>query len=233
MARLHKEPIFEEVMCKSIVADLQASKGKVLLDIGANLGLIITYVLQQVPDAHVYAFEPGKKQADLLEKTLRRNTHLSSVILDRRALSDSNGTAKFFVHPSRDYAKDGLRDTKRGEPATSVSVETVTLDAWWEQQGRPHVDVIKMDTEGAELMIIRGATKVLAAVQPTIYLEIAPSNLRAYPYGVKDIIEHLGSIGYHLSSINGRRLTKENADELLLQSDTFRAVFSSVDSKTR
>lgn len=226
--RLNTEPIFEQEMCEKIVADLQASKNRVFMDVGANLGLIIAYVREKLPDAPVYAFEPGQKQAGLLEKTLCANIPLQGVQLDRRALSNENGTQTFYVHPHRDYAKDGLRDTKRGEKTVATEVQTVTLDSWWEEKGKPHVDVIKMDTEGAELLILRGGDRFLRDVHPVLYLEVEPMNLEAFPYEAKDLVSFLESQGYKVTTLHGEVVTMSNLAEVLATCDTFRSVYDGV-----
>lgn len=222
--RLSTEPIFEQEMCEKIVADLRASNGRVFMDVGANLGLIIAYVREQLPEAPVFAFEPGQKQADLLEKTLHANTLLQGVQLDRRALSNENGTQTFYIHPHRDYAKDGLRDTKRGEKTVAIEVETVTLDSWWEEKGKPHVDVIKMDTEGAELLILRGGERFLREVHPVLYLEVSNSNLIAYEYAPIDILSFLHEFGYTCSTLSGTQVTSVSLEQVLAETDTWRAV---------
>ncbi len=224
MQRLIEEPVFEQDMCQQIVRDLRSSPHKSFVDVGANLGLIIAYVRHELPDSVVYAFEPGRRQAELLEKTIKANPHLSTVFLDRRALSDKNGTAKFYVHPTRDYAKDGLADTKRGEHTVPVEVETITFDTWWEEQGKPNIDVVKMDTEGAELLILRGAGRLLQHARPVLYLEIEPKNLVAYPYGAEDIVKHLHGYSYTVYTLGGSEVTDTNLQECLAGCDTFRCV---------
>ena len=82
-----------------------------------------------------------------------------------------------------------------------MSVQTETLDGWWRGHGRPSIDVVKVDAEGAELLILRGADEVLAQCRPTIFLEISQDNLRVYPYGAADVREHLQERGYGLEPL--------------------------------
>ncbi len=222
--RLKFEPVFEKEMCEMIVFDLNKSKTPKMLDIGANIGFISLYVVSEVSAIKIYAFEPGLKQAGYFKKTIEANALSERVVLNTFALSDSNGTQTFYSHPRRDMSKDGLKDTGRGERTVVTEVKTMTLDSWWKGVGMPNIDVVKIDTEGAELLILRCAKEFLAKVKPIIYLEIAPSNLKAYPYKVSDILKYLGEAGYRLVTLSGELVTADNLNELLVVNETFRAI---------
>jgi hypothetical protein len=79
-------------------------------------------------------------------------------------------------------------------------VETETLDSWWDRSGRPEVDVLKLDTEGSELLILRGACALIEHCRPVVFLEIHEQNLEPYPYGREDVVAHLDGLGYVLSA---------------------------------
>jgi FkbM family methyltransferase len=222
--RLKKEPIFEEKMCKMIEADLNKSKMPTMLDIGANIGFISLYILNKISKVQIYAFEPGPKQYVLLKKTIDSNNLNSRMELYNRALSDTSGKKTFFTHPHRDMAKDGLMDTGRGEKTIQIDIEAITLDMWWNKAGQPLINVVKIDTEGAELMILRGGKAFLTEVKPVIYMEIEPRNLAAYPYTLNDTIDFMDCINYELFALTGEKVSKDNILELLSRNDTFRAV---------
>jgi FkbM family methyltransferase len=222
--RLKSEAIFEEKMSKAIVNDLRRFSSSFFLDIGANIGFISLYVAREVPQAKIYAFEPGPRQASLLEKTIEVNGLKLRIMPSRVALSDSIGTQTFYTHPMRDMAKDGFEDTGRGEKAQQIRVETITLDTWWKKNGKPKIGVVKIDTEGAELLVLRGAKDLLAEVKPIIYLEIEERNLKAYPYKVIDVLNHLNAAGYRLETLDGERAGANNLNALISDHDTFRAV---------
>lgn len=222
--RLVAEPIFEEKMSTKIVVDLREKPGSVFVDVGANIGLIIANVLKEIATAQVTAFEPGPKQADLLAKTIMANNWGTQVSLETVALSDREGVQTFYTHLSRDFAKDGLQDTGRGEKTKAIEVQTVTLDTWWKLHGKPKVGVVKIDTEGAELLILRGAKEFIEAEKPIFYLEIEPTNLRAYPYGVTDVVQFIASIHYTIETLDGVQVDMTNIDKVLETEDTFRVV---------
>jgi FkbM family methyltransferase len=223
--RLKNEKVYEEEMCVHLVKTLQKKRKPILMDIGANIGLVSTYLLKEVPNLFIYAFEPGPTQAGLLQKTITINSLQNSIKLSQIALSDSSGKKVFFAHPNRDQAKDGLVDTGRGEKTVEIEVETMTLDEWWKGEGKPHVDVVKIDTEGAELLVLRGASEFLKEAKPIIYLEIEESNLKAYPYGKEDIVQFIYSNGYILETIDGQEVDSQNIFKEYINQDTFCAKF--------
>ncbi len=226
--RLRSEPIFEAEMSKKIAQDLQADETPTFLDVGANLGLILANVLNDAPNTKVYAFEPGPRQAELLTMTVVHNNLSDHVKIETCALSDKSGTQSFFTHKGKDIAKDGLLDTGRGESTVEICVNTNTLDRWWKDNSKLKVSVVKIDTEGAELKVLHGAKEFISAIKPIIYLEIAESNLKAYPYTAKDILVFFESIGYVLETLHGIPVSQESISSFLENHDTFRAFYDEV-----
>jgi len=221
--RLRKEQYFERELCERIIGDLENSKKKIFLDIGANIGLMTLSVLARVPKTSVFAFEPGPLQAGFFEKTVAENKLTDRVTFYRKALGESTGTATFFVHDGADVAKDGFKNTGRGEGGHEISVTVDTLDHWWQTAGKPKVAVVKIDTEGAELFVLKGGAEFLSTVKPVLYLEVEPSNLAVYPYTATDIIRFLDSVGYAVSTLGDMMVTLENINEFTKKFDTYRA----------
>lgn len=201
--RLAQGGAYEPELLGLLVDELRASERPTFVDVGANIGLISLAVLARVPEARVFAFEPGPHQRRLLEATIARNGLSGRLMLSPLALSERGGTAPFAVHTSRHASGDGFVDTGRAGPTRELRVRTESLDAWWEGEGQPPLDVVKIDTEGAELLVLRGAEAVLEAERPVVFLEIHPLNLRAYPYASDDVRDFLESRGYRLEPIAG------------------------------
>jgi len=222
--RLKTEQVFEEEMCKKITKDLLKNSKPILVDIGANIGLISAYILGKVPNVKIYAFEPGPRQAELLEFTIKNNLLSEKLFLNKVALSNIVGRQKFFTNTDCDQAKDGLVDTGRGEKKEPIEVTVTTLDKWWFDNGKPKIDVLKIDTEGSELLVLEGAKKILEEVKPVIYFEMEPSNLKVYPYSSLDIINFMQREGYNIETITGNKVTATNLEFSLSEADTFVAI---------
>lgn len=184
--RLKQEVVFEKDMCAAIVEELKDNPN--FLDIGANIGLVSVYVATHVKNAVIHAFEPGIHQYRFLNETIKVN-NLENIKIYNNALGDHNGVVKFFVHDAMYSALDGLKDTERRGKTRVVEVPMVTLDSWWVDAGKPSFSVVKIDTEGAELLVLRGGVNFIKEVRPVIFFEIESANLKAYPYTKSDIFE--------------------------------------------
>lgn len=222
MNRLKKEPIFEEQMCMSIEDELQkGGANPVFIDVGANLGLILAYVVSKVPNVKIFAFEPGPKQRELLQMTIKKNHLDEKVTIYPDGLGREAGKATFQTHDPRYVSGDGFLDTGRAREAYAIEVNVTTLDDWWTSQNSPKITVIKIDTEGAELWILQGAMKMLAGSSPVLYLEIEPKNLRVYPYNHLDILAFLQKNHYQLFTLDNIEITEKNFSNYIGVEDTY------------
>lgn len=201
IGRIQGGKIFEPELSESISKSLHDAKSGLFLDVGANIGLISLYVASRFPSQKIVGFEPGSHQYSLFKKTIAANHLGGRVTLHDIALSDKNGEQTFVTHAGKDVSKDGFMNTQRGEGAKEIKVTTKTLDSWWIDAGNPHVSVVKIDTEGAELFILRGAEEFLKQCRPIIYLEIEPRNLAHFPYKAEDIIQWLVQKNYKMEMI--------------------------------
>ena len=151
--------------------------GDVVWDVGANMGIF------SFPAAHaaaaVVAFEPDPYNQDLLARTRAENPDLDVTVV-HAAVSDKVGSAALRI-PVRGRSANSLVGAVGGSDMGGVrelvSVKTVTLD--WALERHPAPAFIKCDAEGAELMILRGASKVLATARPLIEIELAHENSAA------------------------------------------------------
>jgi FkbM family methyltransferase len=120
-----------------------------------------------------------------------------------KALGAHEGEVRFFASRTSHGAFDSLRDTGRGREVRAVMVPQIKLDTLWENFGRPDVSVVKIDTEGAEVEVLRGATACLRATRPCILLEWNATNL--LPFGVQPgfLLEFAAELNYDLSAAPG------------------------------
>ena len=151
----HDVRTVNEVFCRH---DYGTTAHRVVIDIGANIGVAALYFLSRRPDAVVYAFEPVAANLETLERNLA--PFRDRVRVDRRAVSPTGGPARFFVERVGRYS--GLADYYPHDlEHEEVVVETVAvadaLDAVLAEEG--HIDLLKVDTEGSESALV-------AAVRP-------------------------------------------------------------------
>ena len=202
--------IYEPEVSRQVVAALRGATPALFLDIGANIGLITLNVLAEVPAAQVVAFEPGSHQLELLQRTVTANRLDDRVTLVRSALGNREGSAHFAVHRSRHASGDGFLDTRRAGRTRMVEVPVTTLDRWWDRVGRPRVNAMKIDTEGAELWVLQGGEEMLASCRPLVVFELNFQNIQVYPHKPVDVLRFLHGHGYAVRTVAGDVITEGN-----------------------
>jgi FkbM family methyltransferase len=151
--------------------------GDTVVDAGANAGYYTLIGSRLVGDkGKVYAFEPEPASFALLRKNVRLNG-LTNVVLEQKALSNRKGVIELFI--AAENKGDHRIYQPEGESRQSVDVEAVRLDEYFRDQERG-IDVLKMDTQGAEGLILEGMTGLLEGRTdgPTIFMEFWPRALR-------------------------------------------------------
>lgn len=158
------------------------SKGDIVWDIGANLGLFTFSAASRAGrSGHVIAIEADVWLAELLRKSAEQQSNENAPVqILPLAVSDSPGMARFNI-ASRGRCASHLAEsrgsTQSGGVRDSVMVTSVTLDSLLETLPAPRI--LKIDVEGAEHKVLQGATKLLSTVHPTILCEVSSENTEA------------------------------------------------------
>jgi FkbM family methyltransferase len=153
--------------------------GDTFFDVGAHAGWISLVAARIVgPGGRVVAFEPSPALAGLIRYHKRMN-RTSAIRVEQVAVTDAPGVNDFFLHNGGASSVNSLTEdiVVRGAPAASsidkVLVKTRSLDEYCESAKRIP-QVIKIDVEGAEFMVLRGASRILAQYKPTLILAVHP-----------------------------------------------------------
>ncbi len=169
--------------------------GDLIVDAGANLGYYTIIGSRLVGETgKVYAFEPEPSSFALLQKNVRLNG-LTNVVLEQKALSNRKGILKLFIAPLN--KGDHRIYQPEGESRPSVDVEAVRLDEYFPDHQRG-IDLIKMDTQGAEGLILEGMTGLLEGRpdSPTIFMEFWPHGLKGMGTDAGALLKTLQSYHY-------------------------------------
>lgn len=138
---------------------------RTILDVGANVGAASVYLAMSYPDADVYAFEPGSDALALLRDNVEP---LRNVRVFPFGLHSSAKTLSLF-HGKNDSVESSVCPSTR----TASDVEQICLvDAarFLSEQGIESVDILKIDTEGCEVPILRSLSRHLREVK-VLYVE--------------------------------------------------------------
>jgi FkbM family methyltransferase len=152
--------------CARILVTRLCKPSAVFVDVGAHIGSVLAEAVQHEPSIRVVAFEAiPAKAADLSRR-------FPSAAVHSCALGDHAGEVSFFV----DLARSGYSSLARPAGAegglSEIKVRLCRLDDLIDVPAA--VDVIKIDVEGGELMVLRGAQAVLSRCRPTVMFESAP-----------------------------------------------------------
>jgi len=166
--------------------------GMIVLDIGAHHGFYTLLASHKVGlTGKVVAFEPSPRERQRLLWHLRLNRR-KNVLVEPFALGNHEGTTQLFLVQGRDTGCNSLCPPRTADPVSPIQVLIVQLDDYLERQGITHVDFIKMDVEGAELEVLRGATLLLSRKpRPIWMMEVQDIRTEAFGYSAKDIVEFM------------------------------------------
>jgi FkbM family methyltransferase len=141
----------------------------------------------------VLAFEPGESSLAMLRKNVALNG-CDHVRIFPVALAEKSGTARLYAH-QHGASSFTLGRIEEGE-RLSFTIETATLDAILAQEGIEHVDVLKMDVEGAEELILRGAAGLFERCHPRVIFEINRSAIHNLALSESGAWDFLAKRGY-------------------------------------
>lgn len=182
--------------------------GDTAIDAGAHIGFFTIHMADAVgPTGRVLAFEPLAANADLLERSIAENGFGDRVTLRRAAVGASGGVAT-LTYPRETLNSGGayiLRQGSKPLPGNlTCTVPLVALDECLDAARR--VRLIKMDVEGAEPDVIRGAATLLARDRPIVLSELHPVQLsRSSSATPQSFLDQLASAGYRAHGLeNGR-----------------------------
>lgn len=151
---------------------LYLSPGSVFVDVGANYGIYSLIAARIVGDSgRVIAFEPAQENFEILKKNILLNC-MNNINLFPLALSDRNGLMKLYYHP--DPGRNSLIP-EHSKFMNGEEVEVKKLDQVLEKIGINLVDFIKIDVEGADLLVIKGAKETICKYRPVVQFEYIPS----------------------------------------------------------
>jgi FkbM family methyltransferase len=204
---VYRHKVFEAAEARLVTRFLQP--GMVFLDVGANFGQYTLLAADRVgPAGQVHSFEPSGRMFGELSFNVELNRLGTRCTLNHVAVSESEGTARLskYAAGAEVYGSIGKQQWEGQSIVGYEEVATCTLDQYVIERGIRHVDLIKMDIEGAELLALRGAEALLGRVDaPAIVLEMADINTVGFGYTAMDAWNYLESHGYRLFAFESHR----------------------------
>lgn len=173
--------------------------GMICMDIGANLGEMAMHMAAKVGvNGRVYAFEPVSAVRERLQRHVERNRVERIVKVVSIALSNQTGTARIhFADTAAD--NQGLGSLVHADTDSlplAKEVATMTLDDFVARERIGRIDLMKVDIQGAELLLLEGGMSVFKTLSPDLLIEISPKDLRHARSDSRALVEKIEQYGY-------------------------------------
>jgi FkbM family methyltransferase len=187
----------------------------VFLDLGANIGAISTPLARRRKDIRIVCVEASPWVFSYLEKNLAANG-LTDLCKINKALYYTDNEEMDFFSPVEKFGKGSLSPVFT---TNAQKVTTIKLDTLIEQLHLPKIDMIKIDVEGYEYHVFKGAEKVLSGNDsPDIFFEFVDwAEERAKDISIGDAQQLLKSWGYRIYYFNENKKIFEEANAVIIK----------------
>ena len=197
------EPIVMNVLHQILKDDM------FVIEIGSHIGyfsLYLSYKLKNKGKLILFECSPGV--AKLLKRNIELNHFESFVKVEEIAVSDQDSTMDLFITENEEDATHSLIGGLAGN-GKKIQIETTTLDNYFEKNKiTQKVNLIKIDAEGAEGIILKGAKEIIRKYKPTLLIEmhtiegstykLAEDLLHEYGYSYEVFDHEYQDIAYHI-----------------------------------
>lgn len=195
---------------------LSLAPDAVVLDVGANIGAMTLQFAKQVPHGKVYSFEPIDYAFIKLQRNVTLNPELVQRISMERKFVSNVSSAETDITAYASWKVNGKRYENRhpihgGIPQKASEVLSITLDEFCSARNLERIDLIKIDTDGHEFDVLKGAQEIMVKYHPQIIFELGLYTMEERGITFDDFCELLLPIGYSLMNVNtGKIITRRN-----------------------
>lgn len=176
--------------CGKILLTSLCEPDRVFMDIGSHIGSIISAVQHRIPGVAIVAVEADPEKAGWLKKKY------PDVQVHNCAVGSAPGEVAFEVDLDRPGFSSLASNLKSRGRVRTIRVPMQRLDDLY--TGSKAVDLIKIDVEGMELAVLRGATAILARFRPTVYFESGPQGAAAFGYTSEQLFDWFTQHDYQI-----------------------------------
>lgn len=177
--------------------------GDVIVDVGANIGDFSLHASRLcLPEGQVHAFEPVKESHDKLRHFISVNK-IDNVVLNRMAVGSEHSSVSMQLPSPRNPGTAHV--AIRGDDRNMEVIPAIPLDHYIDTRSMKNVSCIKIDVEGYELQVLKGAAQTIERFHPLLFIELIDRHLRKYDVSAGQVIEWLNAEGYAVMDIRTHR----------------------------
>ena len=198
-------------------ACIQCCKGKqCVVDVGAHIGLVTMPMSAVIAEGgRVIAFEPASANRAYLLEHVAENGLLNVAIYTDLVGDENKGKVKFYEQKEA-TGMNSLVIRKHHKDYTLTEKNQIMLDTFF--SGKSLLpEVIKIDVEGSEIRVLKGALKTIEKSKPIIFLSVHPKEIVLLGESLEQLVELIDRMGYNVSHIDGAPVHQFELKEYILQ----------------
>ncbi len=175
-------------------------EGDVIVDVGTNIGYVLLNFAQRVgKDGFVYGFEPNPFTYAKCVENIKLND-LSNIKVSNIGLGVDQTRGRIIVPYDRNRGAvyiEAMKASEEAKPSADIIYANITsLDRFTQENNINRIDLIKIDVEGFELNVLKGAKETLAKYRPKLFVEIDDTLLQRQNATSREVIKFISNFGY-------------------------------------
>jgi FkbM family methyltransferase len=176
----------------------------IVVDIGANIGYTTLNFARICNNGSVYCFEPDSDNYRKLQENIGRNNfpNVNALQIAVGSTSESKTLSKIEKH---NPGANRILPTDTHANYDSERVTVRTLDEVANELSIQKIDLIKIDVEGFELFVLKGALHVISKHHPILFVELSEVNLKAHGISTADLVGFIEKLGYEIKDAQTMR----------------------------
>lgn len=180
---------------------------KTIIDVGANMGEISLRFAQQFPNARILSFEPHPVTFKKLKTNWNKNAFKNITLLNL-GLGSQTGEVYF---EERSNGNLGMNRVTADREKSAHQIHITTLDLFFQENNLSDASIIKIDVEGYEHEVLKGARNLLNQYKPLLFIELDNDNLIEQGSSATALVQFIQSFGYCIEHAeSGERITEKS-----------------------
>lgn len=188
----------ETDMCKKIL-----KKGDIVIDVGAYIDGWYSLLAAKLvgEEGRVYAFEPHPFYYKLFKNNIKLN-NITNIMSIKCGVSDRVGTFNFYeggIGSSiiKGHVEDVTKKIGGKNYGRAIKIKTTTLNKFVKEKQIKHIALMKIDVEGAEMKVLKGATNILKEADgPDFIVEVVDEYLKRGGSSKQELLSYMNVFGY-------------------------------------
>jgi len=193
---------------------LKIASDDVIFDVGGNVGIMSLFFAKQAVNGQIHSFEPTNYAIKKFKRNLQLNPGLSQRIALNQCFVSSESSTESNLVAYSSWPVVPVKETKHpvhcGVAKDTSNVPCISLDDYVTREGIEKIDVIKIDTDGYELDVLKGAQQILKKFQPKIIFEIGIYIMDEHHITFDDYDDFFQNHCYMLYTTKGKNIHGNN-----------------------